>query len=71
MEVDLKSPEGAAQVVQLINRADVLIEGFRPGAMKRPSLGPQVFEASNPNLVDGRVTGWGHDRPQRLMDWPK
>ena len=63
IEVDLKSPDGVAQVVQLINRADVLIEGFRPGVMERLGLGPEVFEASNPKLVYGRVTGWGQDGP--------
>lgn len=63
IEVDLKSPEGVEQVRQLINRADALIEGFRPGVMERLGLGPEQFQSSNPKLVYGRVTGWGQDGP--------
>lgn len=63
IEVDLKSAEGLAQVRRLVERADVLIEGFRPGVMERLGLGPQVFESSNAKLVYGRVTGWGQQGP--------
>jgi alpha-methylacyl-CoA racemase len=63
LEVDLKSPDGVANVRRLIDQADALIEGFRPGVMERMGLGPKVFEKSNPKLVYGRVTGWGQDGP--------
>ncbi len=61
--VDLKSPEGIAQVLQLVAEADVLIEGFRPGVMERLGLGPDVCLARNPKLVYGRMTGWGQNGP--------
>jgi len=63
LEVDLKTAEGVATVRGLIDQADALIEGFRPGVMERIGLGPKVFETSNPKLVYGRVTGWGQDGP--------
>lgn len=63
VSVDLKSEDGAALVLQLAARADVLIEGFRPGVMERLGLGPDVCQARNPRLVYGRVTGWGQDGP--------
>ena len=61
--VDLKSPDGLAVVKRLIERADVLIEGFRPGVTERMGLGPDECLASNPKLVYGRMTGWGQDGP--------
>jgi alpha-methylacyl-CoA racemase len=61
--VDLKNPEGIAAVLRLIDRADALIEGFRPGVMERLGLGPTVCLARNPKLVYGRMTGWGQDGP--------
>jgi alpha-methylacyl-CoA racemase len=61
--VDLKNPEGVAAVLRLIDRADALIEGFRPGVMERLGLGPTVCLARNPKLVYGRMTGWGQDGP--------
>jgi alpha-methylacyl-CoA racemase len=61
--VDLKNPEGVAAVLRLIDRADALIEGFRPGVMERLGLGPSVCLARNPKLVYGRMTGWGQDGP--------
>ncbi|MFD0065457.1 CoA transferase [Streptomyces sp. NPDC056689] len=61
--VDLKHPEGADAVRQLIGGADAVIEGFRPGAVERLGLGPGVCLASNPKLVYGRMTGWGQDGP--------
>lgn len=61
--LDLKHPLGLQAVQQLINSADALIEGYRPGVMERLGLGPERFEASNPRLVFGRVTGWGQTGP--------
>jgi alpha-methylacyl-CoA racemase len=60
-EVDLKSPEGVAEVLELIAAAEVLIEGFRPGVMERLGLGPEECLERNPGLVYGRMTGWGQD----------
>jgi alpha-methylacyl-CoA racemase len=61
--VDLKNPEGVAAVLRLIDRADALIEGFRPGVMERLGLGPDICLGRNPKLVFGRMTGWGQDGP--------
>jgi alpha-methylacyl-CoA racemase len=57
--VDLKNPEGVETVLRLVETADVLIEGFRPGVMERLGLGPEVCLARNERLVYGRMTGWG------------
>ena len=61
--VDLKSPDGLAAVLELVERADILIEGFRPGVAERLGLGPDACQALNPRLVYGRMTGWGQDGP--------
>ena len=61
--VNLKSPAGANTVMRLIEQADGLIEGYRPGVMERLGLGPQDCLARNPRLVYGRMTGWGQDGP--------
>jgi alpha-methylacyl-CoA racemase len=61
--VDLKKPGAVDVVLRLIEQADVLIEGYRPGVMERLGLGPDVCLARNPRLVYGRVTGWGQDGP--------
>ncbi|WP_421702442.1 CaiB/BaiF CoA transferase family protein [Aliiroseovarius sp.] len=61
--LDLKAPEDQAKARALIDRADMLIEGMRPGVMERLGLGPEAFEASNPRLVYGRMTGWGQTGP--------
>jgi alpha-methylacyl-CoA racemase len=61
--VDLKHPDGVETVLSLIESADGLIEGFRPGVMERLGLGPDVALARNPKLVYGRMTGWGQDGP--------
>lgn len=61
--VDLKRPDGVALALDLVGRADALIEGFRPGTMERLGLGPEVCLARNPRLVYGRMTGWGQDGP--------
>lgn len=57
--VDLKHPDGVKTVLTLLQTADVLIEGFRPGVMERLGLGPEVCLETNPRLVYGRMTGWG------------
>ncbi|WP_336047868.1 CaiB/BaiF CoA transferase family protein [Streptomyces sp. CA2R101] len=61
--VDLKSPEGVAHVLELAERADVLIEGYRPGVAERLGVGPEECLARNPRLVYGRMTGWGQQGP--------
>ncbi|WP_167382904.1 CaiB/BaiF CoA transferase family protein [Streptomyces mangrovisoli] len=61
--VDLKHPEGSEAVRRVIAGADAVIEGFRPGAVERLGLGPDVCLAGNPKLVYGRMTGWGQDGP--------
>ena len=61
--IDLKQDAGRACVMDLIARADAVIEGFRPGVMERLGLGPEACFARNPRLVYGRVTGWGQDGP--------
>ena len=61
--VDLKHPDGVETVLRLVERADALIEGFRPGVTERLGLGPEDCAARNPRLVYGRVTGWGQDGP--------
>lgn len=61
--VDLKNPEGIEAVLRLVEKADALIEGFRPGVMERLGLGPDICLARNPKLVFGRMTGWGQDGP--------
>jgi alpha-methylacyl-CoA racemase len=61
--LNLKSDEGRAVAMSMIARADVLIEGFRPGVMERMGLGPAECLAQHPGLVFGRMTGWGQDGP--------
>jgi alpha-methylacyl-CoA racemase len=61
--IDLKKPDGKETVLQLIGRADAVIEGFRPGVMERLGLGPEACLALNPKLVYGRMTGWGQHGP--------
>jgi alpha-methylacyl-CoA racemase len=61
--VDLKNPDGVEVVLGLVERADALIEGFRPGVTERLGLGPDVCLARNPRLVYGRMTGWGQEGP--------
>lgn len=61
--VDLKNPDGVDTVLRLIDQADALIEGFRPGVMERLGLGPDVCMQRNPKLVFGRMTGWGQEGP--------
>jgi alpha-methylacyl-CoA racemase len=63
LAVDLKHPDGLAVLLDLVERADALIEGFRPGVMERLGLGPDECLARNRRLVYGRMTGWGQDGP--------
>ncbi|WP_439525833.1 CaiB/BaiF CoA transferase family protein [Roseovarius mucosus] len=62
--LDLKTTADTAIARALIERADALIEGFRPGVMERLGLGPETMQAANPRLVYGRMTGWGQDGPR-------
>src|SRR6185503_11538883 len=61
--LDLKSASGLQAVLRLIESADGLIEGMRPGVMERLGLGPETCMARNPRLVYGRMTGWGQSGP--------
>jgi alpha-methylacyl-CoA racemase len=61
--LDLKSPADLATLKALIAKADVLIEGFRPGVTERLGIGPAQCQAINPGLVYGRMTGWGQEGP--------
>ena len=61
--VDLKSEKGIELVLKLIESADALIEGFRPGVMERLGLGPELCLQKNENLIYGRMTGWGQTGP--------
>ncbi|MDA1369784.1 MAG: CaiB/BaiF CoA-transferase family protein [Proteobacteria bacterium] len=61
--LDLKTPAGVATCLRLIDQADVLVEGFRPGVMERLGLGPELCLERNPKLVFGRMTGWGQEGP--------
>jgi alpha-methylacyl-CoA racemase len=61
--LDLKHPDGLAAALALVERADVLVEGYRPGVAERLGLGPDAFLDRNPALVYGRMTGWGQDGP--------
>ncbi|GGS30676.1 alpha-methylacyl-CoA racemase [Streptomyces humidus] len=60
---DLKNPDGIRRVRALVDCADVLLEGLRPGACERLGLGPESFDGSNPRLVYARVSGWGQSGP--------
>ncbi len=61
--VDLKNPDGVEAVLTMVEGADALFEGFRPGVTERLGLGPDVCMARNPKLVYGRMTGWGQTGP--------
>src|SRR6202167_1194022 len=63
VEIDLKNKAALGEVLDLLEHADALIEGFRPGVMERLGLGPDALLARNPRLVYGRMTGWGQDGP--------
>src|SRR6266700_2819644 len=61
--IDLKRPDGLAAALGLIGRADVLVEGYRPGVAERLGVGPRVCLERNPALIYARITGWGQDGP--------
>jgi alpha-methylacyl-CoA racemase len=63
LALDLKHPDGVGTLLDLVERADGLIEGFRPGVMERLGVGPDTCLGRNPRLVYGRMTGWGQDGP--------
>lgn len=63
LALDLKDPAGVAVLLDLVESADALIEGFRPGVMERLGVGPDVCHARNERLVFGRMTGWGQQGP--------
>ena len=63
LNLDLKQPNDVTAALKLIERADALIEGFRPGVMEKLGLGPEVCLEHNPRLVYGRMTGWGQTGP--------
>ena len=70
LALDLKDARAVAAVLRLIDSADGLIEGMRPGVMERLGLGPDTCLARNPRLVFGRMTGWGQDGPCLLYTSP-
>ena len=61
--IDLKSEEGVEVVLKLVETADAIFEGFRPGVMERLGLGPDVCSKRNKRIVFGRMTGWGQEGP--------
>ena len=61
--VDLKQQAGVETVLKMIEGADVILEGFRPGVMERLGLGPDICLARNPRIIFGRMTGWGQEGP--------
>jgi alpha-methylacyl-CoA racemase len=63
LHLDLKTPADHDSLLRLVERADALIEGFRPGVMERLRIGPQECLTLNPRLVYGRITGWGRTGP--------
>jgi alpha-methylacyl-CoA racemase len=63
LALDLKNPAAIQALLRMLEGAEILLEGFRPGVMERLGLGPDVCLARNPRLVYGRVTGWGQDGP--------
>jgi alpha-methylacyl-CoA racemase len=65
--LNLKDPEGIGVLLRLVEGADVIVEGFRPGVAERLGFGPDVCLARNPGLVYGRMTGWGQDGPMARM----
>ena len=64
--IDLKNPDGVEAVLKLVESADAIMEGFRPGVTERLGLGPEDCLARNPKIVYGRMTGWGQEGPYAL-----
>ena len=69
VSVDLKNSDGVETVLKLVEEADALIEGFRPGVTERLGLGPDECLERNPKLVYGRMTGWGQDGPMAPVSY--
>jgi alpha-methylacyl-CoA racemase len=67
MVLDLKKPEAVEALLKLVAKADILIEGLRPGVTERIGVGPDVCHAINPSLIYGRMTGWGQTGPWSQM----
>lgn len=63
LKINIKTEKGVQCVLKLIEQADALVEGFRPGVMENLGLGPDICLERNPKLVYGRMTGWGQDGP--------
>jgi alpha-methylacyl-CoA racemase len=63
LALDLKHPQGMEVVLRLVEKADILLEGFRPGVMERLGLGPEECMGRNHRLIYGRMTGWGQEGP--------
>jgi alpha-methylacyl-CoA racemase len=63
LAIDLKQPDGVEALLKLVESADAIIEGFRPGVMERLGAGPDICSARNPKIVFGRMTGWGQEGP--------
>ena len=61
--IDLRHPDSAALVLELVERCDVVIDPFRPGVVERLGIGPDPCLAANPALIFARMTGWGQDGP--------
>lgn len=66
LALNLKDPAGVATLLDLVESADALLEGFRPGVMERLGVGPDECAARNPKLIYGRMTGWGQDGPYAM-----
>jgi alpha-methylacyl-CoA racemase len=66
LAIDLKNPDGIATLLDLVESADAILEGFRPGVMERLGIGPEECMERNPKLVYGRMTGWGQEGPYSL-----
>ena len=67
MMLDLRKPEAVEAVLKLVETADILIEGYRPGVTERLGIGPDICLKRNPKLVYGRMTGWGQEGPWSKM----
>ena len=67
--LNLKDEQGVETLLKLVEKADVLFEGFRPGVMERLGLGPDILHQRNPKLIIGRMTGWGTDRTFGTCCW--
>ena len=64
--LNLKDPGDIEHLLLLVEKADVLFEGYRPGVMERLGIGPEVCHARNPKLIYGRMTGWGQTGPMAM-----